>query len=61
MNQSIMTLLLFGLLLIAVLSPFGALSALMLVVLGTGLLWTLWSLFQAFLREPSEDSGSVRK
>ncbi len=59
MNQPIITLLLFGLLLMAVLSPFGALSALMLVVLGTGLLWTLWSLFQAFLRDPSEDSGSA--
>ncbi|MBO0350431.1 hypothetical protein J0895_15270 [Phormidium pseudopriestleyi FRX01] len=58
MNQPIITLLIFGLLLIAVLSPFGALSALMLVVLGTGLLWTLWSLFLAFLRDPSEDSGS---
>lgn len=61
MNQPIITLLLFGLLLMAVLSPFGALSALMLVVLGTGLLWTLWSLFQAFLRDPSEDSGSAGK
>lgn len=58
MTQPIITLLLFGLLLMAVLSPFGALSALMLVVLGTGLLWTLWSLFQAFLRDPSEDSSS---
>lgn len=61
MNQPIITLLLFGLLLIAVLSPFGALSALMLVVLGTGLLWTLWSLVQAFLRDPSENSGSSGK
>ncbi|MCT7954197.1 hypothetical protein [Laspinema palackyanum] len=61
MNQPIITLLLFGLLLIAVLSPFGALSALMLVVLGTGLLWTLWSLFQAFLRDPSENPGSSGK
>jgi hypothetical protein len=61
MNQPIITLLIFGLLLMAVLSPFGALSALMLVVLGTGLLWALWSLVQAFLRDPSEDSGSVRK
>ncbi|HEY9835609.1 MAG TPA: hypothetical protein V6D27_01725 [Vampirovibrionales bacterium] len=61
MNQPIITLLIFGLLLIAVLSPFGALSALMLLVLGTGLLWTLWSLVQAFLREPSEDSGPSGK
>ena len=58
MNQPIITLLIFGLLLMAVLSPFGALSALMLVVLGTGLLWSLWSLFQAFWRDPSKDSGS---
>ncbi len=61
MNQPIATLLIFGLLLMAVLSPFGALSVLMLMVLGTGLMWTFWSLVQAFLREPSEGSGSSGK
>lgn len=48
MNNLIVQFALFGLLLMLVLAPFGGLAPLMILLLGFGICWMLWSLVQAF-------------
>jgi putative methionine-R-sulfoxide reductase with GAF domain len=48
MHNLLVKLVLFGLLLMLIVAPFAGLAPLMLVVLGFGVCWMLWSLVQAF-------------
>lgn len=48
MNNLLVKLVLFSLLLMLVLAPFGGLAPLMLVLLGFGICWFIGSLIQAF-------------
>jgi F0F1-type ATP synthase assembly protein I len=48
MNNPLVKLVLIGLLLMTLVAPFAGLAPLMLVVLGFGVCWGLWSLVQAF-------------
>lgn len=49
MNHPLVKLLLFGLLLMLVFAPLGGLAPLMLMLLGFGTCWIIWTLIQAFL------------
>lgn len=48
MNNPIIKLLLIGLLMMLLLAPFAGLAPLMLLLLGLGACWFIWSLVEAF-------------
>ena len=48
MNNQLVKLVLIALLLMMVISPFAGLAPLMLILLGLGICWAIWSLVQAF-------------
>ncbi|MGC1395136.1 MAG: hypothetical protein WA828_12725 [Coleofasciculaceae cyanobacterium] len=48
MNNPIIKLLLIGLLMMLLLAPFAGLAPLMLLLLGLGVCWFIWSLVEAF-------------
>jgi hypothetical protein len=48
MKTPIVELVLIGLLLMTVISPFAGLAPLMIILFGYGIFWMLWSLIQAF-------------
>lgn len=48
MNNTLLRIVLIGLLLMMVIAPFAGLVPVMLILLGFGVCWTLWSLVQAF-------------
>jgi hypothetical protein len=54
MNNLLVKLVLFSLLLMLVLAPFGGLAPLMLVLLGFGICWFIGSLVQAFFTAEAE-------
>ncbi len=65
MNNPLVKLLLFGLLLMLVFAPFGGLAPLMLLLFGFGTCWIIWSLMQAFWslqerREPESELESSK-
>lgn len=49
MKRSVLTILLLGLLLMAMVAPFSALAMLMVVVLGSAFFWTLWTMLQTLI------------
>lgn len=49
MNNLLVKLLLIACLLMLILAPFASLAPLMLILLGLGICWALWSLVEAFL------------
>jgi predicted lipid-binding transport protein (Tim44 family) len=54
MNNSLIKIVLFGLLLMLVIAPFAGVAPLMLILLGLGLVSTIGSLVQAFFVPDSE-------
>jgi predicted lipid-binding transport protein (Tim44 family) len=50
MNNTVLMILLLGLILMAVLSPFAALAMLMLVIFVSALGWVLWTLVRTLIR-----------
>lgn len=48
MNNPLLRIVLIGLLLMMVIAPFAGLAPVMLILLGFGVCWALWSLLQAF-------------
>ena len=48
MNNPLVKLVLMGLLLMTVIAPFAGLAPLMLILVGFGVCWSLWTLVQAF-------------
>lgn len=48
MNNPLIKLLLIGLLMLMVVAPFAGLAPLMLLLLGLGVCWSIWSLVAAF-------------
>jgi putative methionine-R-sulfoxide reductase with GAF domain len=48
MNNPVVKLVLMGLLLMTVIAPFAGLAPLMLILVGFGVCWSLWTLVQAF-------------
>lgn len=48
MNNPLLRIVLIGLLLMMVIAPFAGLAPVMLILLGFGVCWALWSLVQAF-------------
>lgn len=55
MNKPLLTILLLGLLLITLLAPFSGLALLMVVLFVSALLWTTWTLLQAFIGGNASD------
>ncbi|GAB4198910.1 MAG: hypothetical protein Fur006_49120 [Coleofasciculaceae cyanobacterium] len=54
MNNSVVKIVLFGLLLMLVITPFAGVAPLMLILLGLGFIWTIGSLVQAFFTTDNE-------
>lgn len=54
MNNPIVKLVLLGLLLMLLVAPFASFAPLMLILLGLGLCWFMWSLVQAFFMADAE-------
>ncbi|HEY9667626.1 MAG TPA: hypothetical protein V6C91_12530 [Coleofasciculaceae cyanobacterium] len=54
MNNPIVKLVLLGLLLMLLIAPFASFAPLMLILLGLGLCWFMWSLVQAFFMADAE-------
>jgi len=48
MNNPLVKLVVMGLLLMTVIAPFAGLAPLMLILVGFGVCWSLWTLVQAF-------------
>lgn len=55
MNRPLLTILLFGLLLITLLAPFSGLALLMVVLFVSAFLWTTWTLLQVFITGNTSD------
>lgn len=55
MNKAIIRILLFALLLLFIVYPFGALSGLMLFAIGAAFLWTVWGIVEAIAGKTSDD------
>jgi fatty acid desaturase len=49
MRNSVLTVLLLGVLLLAIVAPFSILAILMIIVLGSAIVWMFWTLVQAVL------------
>ncbi|MEH2316733.1 hypothetical protein [Nostoc sp.] len=58
MNKTLLTILIFALLLLFIISPFAALASLMLVVLVSAFLSLLGNLFQAIMGGDTDPKGS---
>lgn len=54
MNNSLLRIVLFGFLLMLVITPFAGVAPLMLILLGLGIIGTIGSLIQAFFTADSE-------
>lgn len=57
MNNPLVKIVLMGLLLMMVTSPFAGLAPFMLILLGLGVCWTVWSLVEAFFTADVEDDN----
>jgi hypothetical protein len=57
MKRSVLTILLLGLLLMAMVAPFSALAMLMVVVLGSAFFWTLWTMLQTLITGDTRERG----
>ncbi|HEY9876481.1 MAG TPA: hypothetical protein V6D12_23850 [Candidatus Obscuribacterales bacterium] len=57
MKKSVLTILLLGLLLMAMVAPFSALAMLMVVVLGSAFFWTLWTMLQTLITGDTRERG----
>lgn len=55
MNKAITRILLFALLLLLLVYPFGALSGLMLFAIAAAFLWTVWGIVEAIAGTTSDD------
>lgn len=58
MNNRLLRILLIGLLLMMVIAPFAGLAPMMLILLGIGVCWALWSLVQAFFTADVGDNNT---
>lgn len=58
MNNPLVRLVLVALLLLLVVAPFAGLAPLMLILLGLGILWSFWSLVQAFFTADVEGDNN---
>ena len=54
MNNPLIKLLLISLLMSLILAPFAGLAPLMLLILGLGVSWFIWSIVEAFLKADGE-------
>jgi hypothetical protein len=54
MNNPLSRILLIGLLILTIVAPFAGLAPLMLLLLGLGVWWFIWSLVEAFFASDAE-------
>jgi putative methionine-R-sulfoxide reductase with GAF domain len=57
MNNPLVKIVLMGLLLMMVTAPFAGLAPFLLILLGLGVCWTVWSLVEAFFTADVEDDN----
>ncbi|MBE9227405.1 hypothetical protein IQ264_18415 [Phormidium sp. LEGE 05292] len=55
MNNPLVRIVLFALLLLFLVYPFGALSGIMLLLIGAAFLWTVWGIVEAIAGTTSDD------
>lgn len=60
MNRIIRSILLFGLLLLTIVSPFAALASLMLILVAYAFIWTVWNIIAASIETPGQSSPSKK-
>lgn len=58
MNNAIIRIVLFALLLLFLIYPFGALSGIMLFLIGAVFLWTVWGIVEAIAGNKTSDDRS---
>lgn len=58
MNKAIIRIILFTLLLLFLVYPFGALSGIMLFLIGAAFLWTIWGIVEAIAGNKTSDDRS---